>query len=285
MRRRGAIAAMVRRGAGALGALLAVLHLAWAVPSVAAGLRRLDSAWLLPGALHDVLLGPAPTAPTAPTATGGPWLRAAQSTLYGLPELPVRLLAIGAAGRRWAAEAGWEILGGDALRDSRLTARGSFGDRWRVGLWASRRTVRLGAGEAGQALACDLEVMACGTHPAVGTWIAALQWPVFRSADNWIGAEPETRLRAALAAPGRAVSLSLDVGEDGSPAFGWEAMAGLGGGLGLAWRSDRASGAVGGGLVWRRGRVRVRTSHLAHPELGLTHRAEICVGTPGGAPW
>jgi hypothetical protein len=272
-----------RTGPAALGALLAATTcLVLAAPTAAAGLRRLDSAWLLPAAMHGILLDPALTPPPAP---GGSWLRIAQSSLYGLPELPVRQLAIGAAGRSWAAETGWEVLGGDALRDDRLTARCSVGDRWRVGLWAARRSVRPGPGDAGQALAVDLEVMARGTHPALGAWTAALQWPLARAADSWLAAEPESRLRAALAAPGRAVALALGMGEDGRPAFGWEAVVGLGGGLGLAWRSDRASGAAGGGLLWRKGRLRLRTSHLAHPELGLTHRTEICVGSPGVSPW
>lgn len=269
-------------GPGSLGALLAGVCLLLGTPAAAGGLRRLDSAWLVPGALHGVLLDPART---TPARTGGSWLRTAQTSLYGLPELPVRLLAVGAAGRTWAVETGWEALGGDALRDDRLTARCSVGDRWRVGLWAARRSVRPGPGDVGQALAADLEVMARGAHPALGTWMAALQWPLARATDSWVGAEPEPRLRAALAAPGRAVALSLDVGEDGRPAIGWEAVAGLGGGLGLAWRSDRASGAAGGGLLWRKGRLRLRTSHLAHPELGLTHRTEICIGSPEVSPW
>lgn len=263
------------------GALLAAACLLLAAPAAAAGLRRLDSAWLLPAALHGVLLEPALTEQAAP----GSWLRIAQSSLYGLPELPVRLLAIGAAGRGWAAETGWEVLGSDALRDDRLTARCAVGDRWRVGLWAARRSVRLGPGESGQAQSVDLEVMARGSHPAFGEWTAALQWPLVRKVDSWLGAEPEPRLRAALAAKGRALAVSLDMDQDGRPALGWEAVAGLGGGLGLAWRSDRASGAAGGGLVWRKGRLRLRTSHLVHPELGLTHRTEICVGRPGGSPW
>lgn len=282
MRRRHRAAPLACAGTGARAALLAGTCLVLAAPAAGAGLRRLDSAWLLPAALHGVLLEPALASPPAP---GGSWLRIAQSSLYGLPELPVRQLAIGAAGRGWAAETGWEVLGADALRDDRLTARCSVGGRWRVGLWAARRSVRPGPGEAGQALALDFEVMACGSHPALGAWLAALQWPLVRQADSWVGTEPESRLRAALAAPGRALALSLDMGEDGRPALGWEAVAGLGGGLGLAWRSDRASGAAGGGLVWRKGRLRLRTSHLAHPELGLTHRTEICVGRPGVSPW
>jgi len=88
-----------------------------------------------------------------------------------------------------------------------------------------------------------------------------------------------------LAAPGRALALRLDVAADGRPVFGWEALAGLGGSLGVAWRADRASGAMGGGLIWRSARLRLRTSHLAHPDLGLTHRIEIGVGRPGASPW
>jgi len=277
--RRGPAAA--RRGSRPPGWTVALVGLTLAAPVQADGLRHLDAAWLLPAALHDVLLESTGSEP----AGGGPWLRAGQTRLFGLPELPVRLLAAGAAGSGWAAEVGWETLGGPALRDDRLTARGSFGRNRRLGLWVGRRSQRPGPGPAGRALALDLELLAGGRQPGLGSWSAGVRWPLLRLADRWLGPESETRFQAALAAPGRALALCLDLDADGRPAVGWEAHAGLGGGLGLTWRADRASGALGGGLLWRRGRLRLRTSHLAHPELGLTHRIEICAGSPGGAPW
>lgn len=264
-----------------LGLLVAGCCLALALPAEATGMRRLDGAWLLPAALHEVLL----ESPGAPPAAAGFWLRAAHARLFGLPELPARLLAAGAAGRGWAAEIGWEALGGQALRDDRLTARGTVGRGWRLGLWVGRRSLRPGPGPAGGGLAVDLELMTEGRRPWLGAWSVATQWPLLRDADDWLPAEPETRLRAALAAPGRALALRLDVAADGRPVFGWEALAGLGGSLGVAWRADRASGAMGGGLIWRSARLRLRTSHLAHPDLGLTHRIEIGVGRPGASPW
>lgn len=281
MRRARPQTATAARGSGALGLLVAGTCLTLALPAGADGLRRLDGAWLLPATLHEVLL----ESPGAPAVPAGSWLRAAQMRLFGLPELPSRLLAAGAAGRGWAAEIGWEALGGQALRDDRLTARVCRGRAWRLGLWAGRRSLRPGPGPAAGALAVDLELLAEGRRLWPGAWSVAVRWPLLREADAWLAPEPEARLRAALAAPGRALALSVDVAADGRPVFGWEALGGLGGGLALAWRADRASGAVGGGLVWRRGRLRLRTSHLAHPELGLTHRAEICIGSPGASPW
>lgn len=257
------------------------MGLALTSPADAAGLRRLDSAWLLPAPLEAVLLGPAPAA----DGNGGAWLRAGQARLFGMPELPARLVAVGGAGTAWAAEVGWETLGDGVLRDDRLLARGLVGRRPRLGLRLERRTLQPGPGEAGRSLAVDLEMAVAGVVAGWGAWSAMLHWPLLRDHDPWLGTEPESRLGAAVAAPGRAVAVALQVAADGNPALGWEALAGLGGGVALSWRSDPASGAAGGGLVWRHGRLRLRTSHLAHPELGLTHRLELRIGRSGGAPW
>lgn len=267
------------RGIALAGLLLA--GLAMASPAGASGLRRLDSAWLLPAALHVHLVGDAAAAPPA----RGAWLRAGQARLYGLPELPTRALGIGLAGRGWVLDAGWETLGSGPLRDDRAYGSIAVGTARLLGVRASRRGLSPGAGEAGAAIAIDLEVVAAGHAAGLGHWRLGAWWPLLRQGDPWVPAEPETRLRGALAGQGRALAASLELTADGSPSFGWEALASLGGRLALAWRADLASGATGGGLLWRSGRVRVRTSHLAHPELGLTHRAEVCLGNAGGAPW
>lgn len=261
------------------GLLLA--GLAAARPAGAAGLRRLDSAWLLPAALQAHLVGDA----NAATPAQGAWLRAGQARLYGLPELATRALGVGITGRGWVLDAGWETLGSGDLRDDRAQAAIAVGTTRLLGARASRRGLRPGAGQAGSASALDLEVVAGGHTAGLGHWRLAAWWPLLRQGDPWVPAEPETRLRGALAGQGRGLAVSLELTADGSPAFGWEALASLGGRLALAWRADTASGATGGGLLWRSGKFRLRTSHLAHPELGLTHRAEVCLGNAGGAPW
>lgn len=281
-RRRRPGAARRRRGVAWCAQVAATgTFLALATPAGAAGLRRLDSAWLLPAPLEAVLLG----ADRDLAARGGAWVRASQASLYGLPELPARLLAVGGARAGWAAEAAWETLGTGVLRDDRLGGRMLVGRGARLGLRVERRTLQPGPGDAGRSLAVDLEMALSGTGAAGSSWSTTLQWPLLRRRDAWLGPEPESRLRAAVAAPGRALALALEVAADGSPALGWEAQVGLGGGVALSWRSDPATGSGGGGLLWRRGRLRLRTSHLAHPELGLTHRVEVCIGRSGAAPW
>lgn len=265
----------------AIAAALVMAGLGPASPAVAAGPRRLDSAWLLPAALHGHLLGDL----TAGPGPRGAWLRAGQARLYGMAELPVRLVGFGIAGRGWVLDAGWETLGAGPLRDDRAQAAFAVGANRRLGLRASRRGLRPGPGEAGAAGSIDLEAVVAGHSEGLGQWRLAGWWPLLQTADPWVPAEPETRLRGALAGRGRGLAVSFDIAADGSPAFGWEALASLGGRLALSWRADAASGATGGGLLWRSGGIRLRTSHLAHPELGLTHRAEICFGNAGGAAW
>jgi hypothetical protein len=42
---------------------------------------------------------------------------------------------------------------------------------------------------------------------------------------------------------------------------------------------------MGAGLLWQRGALRLRSSHLAHPDLGLTHRFEVALGSSAVSPW
>ena len=250
--------------------------------AAADGLRRLDAAWLVPSRLASTVVGVGP-----PEVAAGVWVRAGQARLYGLPELPVRRLAAGLAGSggRWAVEGGWETTGSRLLRDDRLDGRLGWGRRLRWGLRTRWRRLRPGPGSPLTDRSWDLEVGLSTTAGALGGVEAGLQWPLWRTAEAHRPAEPVTLLRLAVAGRGRAVALALDVGADGRPTAGWEVLCALGRGAGLAWRVDQASGAMGTGLTWRRGRLRVRTSHLTHPELGLTHRFELTLGAVEASPW
>lgn len=261
-------------------AAAAMIVLGGAAPA-AASLRRVEGAWLLPPALQAPLLRESGRV----GEPAGAWLRIGHARLYGLPELPARLLAVGAAGRAWAAEARWESLGSETLRDDRAEAGFRVGGAWQLGLRAGRRTLRLGAGETAAALDVDVEIARYGRSEPIGSWLVQANWPLLRDSEPWLAAEPEARLRAALAGSGRALAVVVESAADGEQILGWEVLAALGGGLAVSWRSDPASGAAGAGLLWRKRGLRLRTSHLAHPELGLTHRVELCLGNPGRAPW
>ena len=272
-------------GRGACRAAFAVaLALAFGQARVAAadGLRRLDAAWLLPAGQVATAIGAGQR-----SAGNGAWGRAGQTRLFGQSDLQVRRLAAGLAGPGggWALEGGWESAGTGALRDDRLDGRLAVGRRVRVGARMRWRRLQPGPGPRLQDRNWDLEVGATTAVGPLGGVQADFAWPLVRTGDSALAAEPVTRLRLALAGQDRAVALGLEVGADGRPAIGWEALCALGRGLGLAWRVDRASGAMGTALYWRRGVLRLRTSHLAHPDLGLTHRFELTFGTPESAPW
>ena len=266
----------------AAGVMLVATLVVGASPAAADGLRRLDAAWLIPAAhLHTAVTG------RAASDGGGIWLRAGQARLFGLAELPSRLVAIGgaAAGGSWDTEGSWETTGSGDFRDDRMVARVARGRRLHVGVHGAWRRLQPGPGPVGQTQALSLDVGADGCASAVGDWRVRLRWPLASAGDRWLAPETGNRLWCAVAAPGRALAVTVDVAPDGRPAVGWEALCGIGGSWGLSWRVDRASAATGCGLAWCRGRLRLRTSHLAHPELGITHRVELAFGNVAVSPW
>ena len=75
-------------------------------------------------------------------------------------------------------------------------------------------------------------------------------------------------------------ALALDVRGDGVPCLGWEILAGLGERCAVGCRADPVTGSIGPSTVWRLSNVLLRTSHTAHPDLGVTHRFEVTFGRP-----
>jgi hypothetical protein len=274
----------MRRVAERTSAVCAALWL-WAVltggDAHAEGLRRIDAAWLVPSYLSAAAVagGAAPT-------RDGAWLRAGQMRLFGLEALPARGVAVGWRGTGSAAvEVAWEAVGCDAFRDERGLLRAEVGGRWRVGAQASWRRLQPGAGARLSQRAVDAVAGCSVPMGALGTCDLRVHVPLLRDGLPAMDPEPDRRLRLAVAGRGRAVALAVDGNPDGRPSGSWEVLCGIGGGAGVAWRADGGSGAMGGGFIWQRGPLRLRTSHLAHPELGLTHRFEVAFGRPEASPW
>ncbi len=242
-------------------------------------LRRIDAAWLMPPGLAAVAVA----AEAAPPA-GGAWVRAGQMRLFGLPDLPARGLAAGWRGAL-AVEAGWESVGLGAFRDGRGFARAEAGARWRCGVQATWHRLQPGPGRALDQRAFDATFGSAFALGGNGFCDLRIWLPLARSGPAVLAAEPDRRFRVAVAGRRCAVALALDTGAEGRPRGSWEVLCGLGGGLGVGWRADGASGALGGELVWQRGALRLRTSHLLHPDLGFTHRFELACGCPGASPW
>ena len=271
------------RAPAVLPVLFLALLLAASVPgsdAVAAGLRRIDEAWLLPAAMAAEAIG----GDVRPTASGA-WVRFGHAQLFGVASLPAHSSAIGARHHGMACEAGWDALGGDAFRDDCGRVRVRAGRSVALGIEASLRRVRPGPGSALTRADIDLTIGWQGAAGRLGTCDLRLAVPVAAGGAGALAREPHRRLEIALGGRQCAVALAWSAGADGSPSASWEALCGLGAGLGVLWRADGPSGAVGGGVVWQRGPFRLRTSHLAHPDLGLTHRLEVALGMVQVSPW
>lgn len=248
---------------------VALVGLACGSPAAGGGSRDLHDGWLLPPDLLRPWLAPA-----RPGRESGPWLALGQARLYGMPELPLRGLAAGWRAPRWRAALAWQRLGADLLGEER--ARGQFlvGGRQALGVAAGWDALRLADAPAGRRPVFNLELRLAG--PA-GTVLAG-SLPLLPAPD-WYGRGGARRWWSVAAAAGEAAwCLALDRDARGAPLLEGEGALRVAEGCGLGLRWEPATGALGLTTAWLRGGLLLRSSHLAHPALGVTHRWSLGVG-------
>ena len=258
----------------AVGALTALLL---ATTAAAAGLRELADGWLMtPGELGGIL---APD--RAPTGDRS-WLwRAGMGTgsLYGMAELPLRALDLALGWRTstatWRLAGTWQVTGDDLFRTDNWTVEAGRHGTWRLQLRLVRERMLL-AGDQGPRHAETGLVL--GRSWGRGT--ADLHLPL-----DAPPAPGDRRLRpvarAAVVAAGAALVVSCDRRGADALLLGGELSLGLGPAA-LLLRFDGASGSLGPGLAVVRDHVLLRTSHVLHPTLGISHRVQMVVRS--GAP-
>jgi hypothetical protein len=233
------------------------------------GVRDLADAWLLDGPRTALLL----SEPGAATRAGRWWLEARQGALYGLPELPQMGLVVRGGRGRQRLEVGWERLGSDLYREDMVSALLLHGQAWRVGLQVDVAQLSL----AGDAPRRSIMVAACLRQPLGHGAELAVDWPL-TGLPPWYGDHGLGRW-IAVHADGTATAwtLALHRRGDGSPAWQVEALVKLAPGVAWGGRWDAASGSVGLCTAWRRASLVLRSSHLVHDDLGLTHRWSLGV--------
>lgn len=244
-----------------------------AVDAPGAGLRLLEEAWL------D---GPRwSRAETPPTGTFA-WGAAGTGRRWNLPELPLAALGV-AVGRRdgggfWMARCSWQGLGGSACRVDRLVVEAARGGTWSVALRAATERLELG-GET-VPVPRELRVVLGRSWRNAAGWEAGCTLHLPLEDGSRADLRRVTRVLGASArlAPVRFTAV-WDRRGDGTPLLGLEALVELSRAAAVAWRYDGGSRSVGWGLVLRRGPLLVRTSHLAHPDLGVSHRWQTVLGT------
>jgi hypothetical protein len=258
---------------------LLLVSLAPAGPVWAAGTRDLTDGWLVPARCLVPLLGGSPAPHETPSR--GFWLWCAQGCLYGMPELPLQGAALGYARTRLAVSAGWEKLGDNLYREDSWRLRLAFRSRRTLVAITGRREGRFLMGEAGRVAgtlvlevrrrlwsALELSIWHSLCPPA--------SRPEGRSLRRWV----------LLSGHGKISSWAVALERDGEGAPCWQ-VAGLVvlvAGVAVGLRSEPATGTVGLTTAWRRGGWCLRSSHLVHPELGLTHRWGLLWGWPEALP-
>jgi hypothetical protein len=252
---------------------LLVVSLVWTHPTVGGGSRDLEDGWLLPVAEVVALLGASPAPRTDDAAAGG-WLACGQGLLYGMPELPLLQLAGGWRVRRWGVAATWQRLGRELYREDQLRLELVWGHHWHAALTVCRDHLRLGTEAARHHLGASLHCRC----PVQRDVFLQISWPLV-SPPAWHEARGQQRwLLLTGPLPASSWVVAVDRSGTGVPTVQMGILGRLAPQVSLGLRGELATGSVGLTTAWRWGACLIRSSHLAHPELGLTHRWSVAWG-------
>jgi len=266
-------------------ALVLVLVTVLPIRSPAAGVRDVADGWLVPPGAMVRLLQQGWTAgddsPDVPDRHGrqgkGLWISCGQMSLYGMPELPGKRLAGGWQWRGVPLGLAWQRLGTDLLVEDQIRLRigGQVDRRLRCAVALGWDAVDLaGVWRAQNAAVAFILRGRLRQHirfEFVGHVLDPASWHGARGVRRWLLVDGRTA-RTAWA-------VALERGADGVPLTQAEVSSRLGAGCALGVRFDPASGVFGFTTAWRHRVWVIRSSHLIHPQLGVTHRWCLCAGS------
>lgn len=266
------------RGRVLVAGLVGVGAAAFAGGAGGTGLRGVADGWLVPPATVSDLLD-AGTVDTGESPGRGIWAAAGQTKLWGLPDLPVAELAAGAgvplAGGVVACGGAWQTTGAGALRITRLAGWIGWRGDWTLSLQAAREARRVGAETVQEpaefALAGGPDLRLAGrTRLRLQVYVTLTKVPAPRAP------VPLGRLDVGQGGAALAVALARRPGRP--PTLGGEVCAAADARVAFGVRFDGASGSLGPALAIRAGPILLRTSHITHPVLGVTHRLQLVAG-------
>ncbi|MBC8423491.1 hypothetical protein H8E07_05160 [bacterium] len=248
------------------------LGVAWLVAVILAPPARaqdLEDGWLMPVSWSVAVLEDTP-----PRSVFG-WAACGSGRLFAMPELAQRYLGFETSrgGARLAAN--WQILGGEAWRERRVQVEAGWGHLPGVRLvWTRRRSESWGVASPAR------QELAPGLRASLGDRleITVLAAPVVLGRDSgssrrhrWL----ELRGRAGTAA----WALTIDRRREDAPTSRVALLARCVPGLALGLQAEPATGTLGLTTAWARGGLVLRSSHLCHPALGITHRWMLLLGS------
>jgi hypothetical protein len=256
----------------AVGAGL-VLAVAMSDPAAGGGLRDLTDGWLLSPSELVAQLWPAPDGHRPPVRRF--WL--GQARLYGMADLPVLAcgLQLPLLGLRWSGQ--WQRLGATLFQEH----------QWRLGCgWSARLAPRVSVGWDRLALAGtdprgQLYLSAGVTLRLAAGWRLCCQ-PPLTPAPPWYGPTAARRwLLLTGGGGGVAAACAVERTGAGVPLVQLELVGRIATRVGLGLRAEPVTGTVGLTTAWRHASWLLRTAHLVHPQLGVTHRWYLTVAGSG----
>ncbi len=252
--------------------------------ATAGGLLNIEDSWLLPSSLTRGLL-------TGNNHSSGPRSEflgmVGQGRLFSMSELEQRSVSLEGVIFPWQKKiswaGSWQRTGRDLFVEDRLTAQVVWGNRPALGIGFRRIKLTLAQKEQTPAQDYFFILKAPWKWGAV-TGMVQLQWPGYSSSINsgngGYGRRTEA-LKAIFVHSDHAIAVVVDSLGNGKPNLGFQMLMTLTTGMGLEFRVDSPTGSLGPGLSIVRGGLMVRTSHLVHPQLGITHRIALVVGRFG----
>jgi hypothetical protein len=245
---------------------------------VGGGLRDLEDGWIVPIPLvNELLKSPMDAGQDNRTGFNG-WLSLGQSRLFGMAELPVYCVATGVSRGFFQLDVAWQRLGSELYCEDQLRLKAVLGSRWRLMVIGGAEVMHLPRESADVQTVVEWGVM---SPPRDRLFFQAV-WPLLPPS-SWQGGRQQRRwLRVAGRLVGARWALALDRSGMGVPSFQIGAIVKVAGGLGWGVRSEPSTGSVGITTCWLWSSWLLRTSHIAHPDLGVTHRWSLTGGHLAG---
>ncbi len=248
----------------------------------AGGMRNFADSWPIGATTARRLL----LKPTQVAGNGHGFLvKAGQGRLFEMSDLEQRFLAFEGrlSGEKIIMEGGalWERTGSDLFKEDQWDCWVLFGENPSWGMAAHHWHQTLGGVSEPPLLEGGL------LWELVFQWGEIngrfhLEWPLGVASQILGGRRRRNLLNLTLANKVLAASLVLDRQDDGTPRPGFHFLLALDQGIGVEFRVDPSTGSLGPGLAFARRKLMVRTSHIIHPHLGVTHRLMLVMGQSGG---
>jgi hypothetical protein len=255
-------------------------------PVSGAGLRGLMDGWLLsPSDTVLVLEGREQLGGIAEQCLPprGGWISVGQAHLFGMPELAVTSLGGqwrgSGIGLGWVADLSWERTGETLFLEDEKRAFLGLGSGTVAGFEFCRRVIWIE--EEAEAVHSASILVLRHTRVLRSEFLLRLGWRFdLTDAPVWYGEQGRRALgTVSLLVPrhGFGIAGNLDRRGDGTPGLSLDLSGSAFGRCGLGLRADLPTGSLGPITLWKFGALLIRTSHVVHPDLGLTHRMNLIV--------